>query len=155
MDDGALRWLFLIHIKSSSWGTTAKSLTWTPGDRLRTPWCTPPLNPHTLHLLIFATNVPPCEWYPQKTMTQLWLQSMGRGFNSIGSIFSPCFIDLELLYTNAPALQPFSKEECCLFAFLASKILQNCNLEKFECFSAQLTLKPNASLSLFTCDRFS
>ena len=27
MDEDALRWLFLIHIKSSGWGTTAKSLT--------------------------------------------------------------------------------------------------------------------------------
>lgn len=55
-------------------------------------------------------------------MNQLWMQGMGRGFNTISSNLSSHFLALELFYTDLPALSPFSKGGSFLFAFLALKI---------------------------------
>ena len=90
-------------MKSSVWGTTAKSHIWKPGHRLRTPWCTPPLNPCTLHLLFLLLTYLRVTG-THKKLSQLWMQGMGRGSNTISSILSPYFTYLELLYTNPSAL---------------------------------------------------
>lgn len=106
MDEGLLRWLFLIHIKSGDWETTACRNQVPHLDtrgQAEEPMVDTTARPTHSPPPIFAAHIRPHEWYPQKIMNQLWMRCMGRGFNTISSILSPCFIDLELLYTNPPA----------------------------------------------------